>query len=352
MIQAIPTVRAMAGYALADLGDSAAVSLAQNESMRPPSPRAIEAGQAALTQSALYPDPDWTDLRRAIAAAHPVAEDQVLCGAGSMELIGALVRAFTGPGDEVLGTQYGYAFLAAATQQAGARYHAAPERGYVVDIDALLAAVTPATRLVCLCNPGNPTSTRLPNTQILRLRAALPPDVLLLVDQAYAEFDAQDHSAVFELVARGDTVVTRTLSKAYGLAGARVGWGVFPPVIRAQIRKLLNPNNVALASQAMATATMQDQAYMRETVALTASIRDSFARRLRAAGIHTPESATNFVLIPLRDARKAQDADAALREAGLILRGMGGSGLPHCLRATIGPAPVMAAVADILEDFA
>ncbi|MEO1779723.1 MAG: histidinol-phosphate transaminase [Pseudomonadota bacterium] len=352
MITAVASVRAMASYALAELGDGAALSLAQNESLRAPSPQALAAGQVALAASHLYPDPDWTDLRHAIAAVHPVAPAHVLCGAGSMELIGCLVRAFAGPGDDVLGTQYGYAFLSTAAQQAGATYVAAPEADYRVDIRALLSAVTPATRLICVCNPGNPTGTRVPNSDILWLRDALPDDILLLVDQAYAEFDDQDHAAIFRLVDRGNTVVTRTLSKAYGLAGARVGWGAMPPAIGAELRKLLNPNNIALASQAMATAAMKDQAYMRDTVALTADIRERFAARLRSAGYDVPDSATNFVLIPLKDSETAKRADSALLQAGYILRGMGGYGLPHCLRATIVSEPAMTAVADILEGFA
>lgn len=352
MIQAVATVRAMSSYALAELSDAAAISLAQNESLRAPSPKALEAGQAALTGCQMYPDPDWTLLRHAIATAHPVTSEQVLCGAGSMELIGGLIRAFAGPGDDVIGTQFGYAFLATATRQAGANYIAAPEIDYRVDIHTLLAEVTPATRLVCVCNPGNPTGTRLPNSEILRLREMLRSDILLLVDQAYAEFDDQDHAGVFRLVDRGDTVVTRTLSKAYGLAGARAGWGAFPVPIGAEVRKLLNPNNIAYVSQAMAQAAMKDQGYMRQTVALTGTVRDQFTARVRSAGYAAPSSATNFVLIPFKDVGAAMCANTALLNAGYILRGMGGYGLPQCLRATVGTQSVMMAVADVLEEIA
>ncbi|MEL7098424.1 MAG: histidinol-phosphate transaminase [Pseudomonadota bacterium] len=352
MIEAVAHIAGMDSYALADLGPDSAVSLAQNESLAPPCPAALAAGQAALAAAALYPDPDWTDLRRAIGQAHPNLQGEVLCGAGSMELIGALVRAYAGPGDQVLGTAYGYAFLASAAQQAGAGYAAAPEARYTVSVDAILEAVTPVTRLVCVCNPGNPTGTALPNADIVRLRDALPAHVLLLVDQAYAEFDPQDHAPIMGLVARGDTVVTRTLSKAYGLAGARVGWGVFPAHVAAELRKLLNPNNISASSQAMATAAMQDQAYMRGVVAETARIRDAFSARLRAAGYDVPASAGNFVLIPFADVGAARTADTALKQAGFILRAMGGYGLSHCLRATIGAAPHMDAVATLLEELA
>lgn len=345
----VPAVAAMASYVLADLGDAKAVSLAQNESLLPPSPRALAASQAVLRQSHLYPDPDWHALRAAIANVYPVAPDTLICGAGSMELIGCLIRAFAGPGDEVLGTAYGYLFVATAAEQAGARYVTVPEPDFTVSVDAILAKVSDATQIVFVCNPGNPTGTRIPNAELLRLRAALPSDVLLVIDQAYSEFDRQNPVTIFDLVARGDTVVTRTLSKAYGLAGARVGWAAVPPEIGAEMRKLLNPNNISLGSQTLAVAAVEDQSYMQDAVEQTAAIRDAFSKRLRAAGYALPESHTNFVLIPFESPEAAAQAEAVLRGAGYILRGMKGYGLAHCLRATIGPQAVMDAVADILE---
>jgi len=335
MIAPVAYVRAMAGYALADLGDANAVSLAQNESAYPASPLAIAAGQSALAGMPRYPDSDWADLRRTIGKILGLEPNRILCGAGSMELIGCLIRAFAGPGDEVLGTEYGYLFLRTAAAQAQAVHVKAAEDRMAVSVDALLAAVRPRTRIVFLCNPGNPTGTCIPNTEILRLRAKLPDTTLLVVDQAYGEFDAQDPSAIFALVDRGDTVVLRTLSKAYGLAGARVGWGLFPPEIGAEVRKLLNPNNISVVSQAMATAAMRDQAYMRQVVAKTAATRDQFATALRAIGLRVPTSNTNFVLIGFRNAVEAKAADTKLRAAGLLARSMGGYGLADCLRATI-----------------
>lgn len=349
MIRPVPAVAAMASYALADLGAAKAISLAQNESAFAASPQAIAAGQAAVAASTVYPDPDWRDLRAAIASVHHLPAAHLLCGAGSMELIGCLIRAFAGPGDAVLGTSYGYLFVATACQQSGATYLQAPEPDLTVSVDLLLEAVTPATRIVFLCNPGNPTGTRVPNCEIQRLRDGLAADVLLVVDQAYGEFDDQDPRAIFELVGRGDSVVLRTFSKAYGLAAARVGWGYFPPAIAAETRKLLNPNNISSSSQEMARAAMLDQSHMRDVVRQTARIRDSFADRVRRAGLVVPQSHTNFVLIRYPRAAAAKRADAALRDRGYILRAMGGYGLPDCLRATIGTADTMDAVADIIE---
>ncbi len=347
MIRPVPAVAAMQPYALADL-DRGLLSLAQNESHLPPSPAALAAGQDALTQQCLYPDPDWHRLRHAIADTHALDPDGILCGAGSMELIGSLIRAFSGPGDEVLAPQYGYLYAATACRQAGSSYRTAPEADYTVSVDALLQAVTPATRILFLCNPGNPTGTRIDSAGILRLRDTLPDRVLLVVDQAYAEFDPQDPRPVFSLTSRGDTVITRTFSKAYALAGARVGWGVFPADVAVETRKLLSPNNVSGVSQAMAEAAIRDQGHMAASVASVAAIRDGFTASLRASGYPCPESHTNFVLIPFPDAESARAADGRLRKAGYLLRGMGGYGLTHCLRATVAEAEVMSRVAEVL----
>ncbi|KIC12739.1 aminotransferase [Leisingera sp. ANG-M1] len=343
MIRAVPHVAAMASYALADLGGEGTISLAQNESAFAASPAAIAAGKAVLEQMPLYPDPEWPDLRAAVDEVHGLDPAKILCGAGSMELIGCLIRAFAGPGDRVLGTDYGYAFVSSASAQVQADYVKARERELTVSVDDILAATTPETRIVFVCNPGNPTGTLIPNGEILRLREGLPADVLLVVDQAYAEFaDASNDPAdVFALVDRGDTVVMRTLSKAYSLAGARAGWGYFPPEIAGEVRKLLNPNNISIPSQAMAAAAMRDQAHLLDVVAKTAAIRDGFAEGCRALGLTVPQSHTNFVLMRFASPEQAQAADAALRAEKLLMRGMGGYGLNDCLRATICSQEIM-----------
>jgi len=340
-LKATAHIEAMSAFALANFGGFDRPTLAQNESAFPPSPKAIEAGRDAVARSHLYPDPDWTLLRDAIARAYGVERDLILCGAGSMDLIACTIAAFAGPGAEVLGTDYAYNFVASATARVGATYVKAAEHGYEVSIDAVLAAVTAATRIVFVCNPGNPTGTRIKNAELLRLRAALPGDVLLVIDQAYGEFDDQDPQTVFALAGRDDTAVLRTLSKAYGLAGARIGWGLFAPQIAAEVHKMQNSNQVSTVSLAMAVAAIEDQAYMRATVARTADIRDRFAQGLQGAGYEVPESRTNFVLVRFADAAAAAAADDALRGADIIVRGLSGYGLTDCLRMTVGPQDVM-----------
>lgn len=352
MIASVPHVRAMTRYPLADAGAPGNVSLARNESAFPPSPRALAAAQAALARTASYPDPDWTELRAAIAATHRLEPANILCGAGSTELIGALIHAFAGPGDTVLGSQFGYGFVATACAQAQADYATAGEVMMCVSVANLAHAVTPRTRVVYLCNPGNPSGTLITNAKIGALRQYLPDDVLLIVDQAYGEFAdaAQDAAQVFAMTGRGNTVVLRSFSKAYGLAGARVGWGYFPPELTAEIRKLLNPSNISALSQAMAAAAMRDRAHMAAIVARTENLRDGFAADARGLGIEVPPSFANFVLLRFPSVDLARHADRALRQAGLVLRGMGDYGLPEALRATIAAPEVMVRVLEVLAE--
>lgn len=351
MIQPNPKIAALAPYALADLSappGKRLVSLAQNESAFPPSPKAIMAAQESLSGSHLYPDHDWKDLRRAIADLHGIPAEGILCGAGSMELIACLTHCYCGPGDRVLSSQYAYAFFRTATLATGANYDIASESGLTLSVDALLAEVRPETKVVFVANPGNPTGTRIGRAELVKLRNALPPHVLMVIDEAYGEFADAPGEATFDLVARGDTVVLRTLSKAYGLAGLRVGWGLFPPAIASEIRKVLNPNNISIASQAAATAAVEDQGYMHEVCRATAARRDRFRADLLALGLNAPESFTNFLLIEFNDNGAAQRADAALRDEGILMRGMAGYGLPQCLRATIGAEADMQAATEIL----
>ncbi len=334
MINPVTNVAAMAAYELADLQPTL-LSLAQNESAYPCSPLAIEAGRQALQDVHLYSDPDWLALREAIGSVHSLPVDQVLCGAGSMEIIAAIIRTYSQASDEVLGTAYGYLFVATACKQAGSTYRQAAEPLLQVDVDELLANVSDATRIVFVCNPGNPTGTRIPNAELVRLRDNLPRDVLLVIDQAYAEFDDQDPSAAFDLIERGNTIITRTLSKAYALAGQRVGWGAFPADIAVQVRKLLNPNNVSGVAQGMATAAMLDQKYMLGLVKKTAETRRLLRNTLTEQGWEVPDSHTNFLLMVLNSVEACRRLDSTLRKAGFLARGMGGYNLAHCLRLTI-----------------
>ena len=306
----------------------------------------------AVANAHLYPDPEWAGLRNELAALHRIPASAILCGNGSMELIACLTQTYCDEQGAVLAPAHAYPFFLTATELTRARYDAAPEEGVTASIDALLAAVQPDTRIVFIANPGNPTGTRIPRAELVRLREGLRGDILLVVDEAYGEFADHLGEPVFDLVGRGDTVILRTFSKAYGLAGMRVGWGLFPESIAGEVRKVMNPNNISAAGQAAAAAALSDQAYMRETCAITARLRDGFLHRLREAGFDVAESFTNFALIRFDDARAAQQADAALRAEGVVTRAQSGAGLSDCLRVTVGTAEELNFAASLLEHWA
>ena len=355
MIKARAHIAAMSPYAIADLtapDGQRLISLSQNESLRPPSPRAIEAAARAIGGAQLYPDPDWTALRQALATQHGLQAANILCGNGSMELILALALAFAGKDSAILAPAHGYPFFRTVAQLACARFDTAPETERQVSVDALLAAVQPDTRLLFLANPGNPTGTRISKRELARLRKGLREDILLIIDEAYGEFADHLDEPSFDLTERGGTVVLRSFSKAYGLAGLRIGWGLFPPQVACELRKVLNPNTVSVAAQAAATAAVADQAYMRETCAGTRQLAEEFRARLQDAGFRTRESFANFVLIPFDDPAAAKRADAFLRARGVFLRPQAGAGLPHCLRATIADVEKLGLAAQYLEEWA
>lgn len=340
MTRALPHIAAMSPYALADMTAPDwldLVSLSQNESLRGPSPAVVEAAKSALSDGAFYPDPDWTSLRAALAHQHGIAMEGILCGAGSLDLIGCLARVFSGPDRAILAPAHAYPFFRTAAQMANARFDTAPEQNETVCVDAVLKAVARDTSIVFLANPGNPTGTHIAKSDLSRLRAELRADILLVIDEAYGEFIDARTERCWDLVDKGNCVVLRTFSKAYAMAGFRVGWGLFPTTVATELRKVMNPNGNTGVSQAAAVAAITDQTYMIETCEATTALRDDTADRLREVGFDIVPSVTNFVLVRFETTEAAYSADAALRAKGIFLRRQQGAGLPHALRMTIGP---------------
>lgn len=351
MIRPNAHVSAMAPYAMAQLAAPpgySLLSLSQNESLRPPSPYVLKAAAGALDRAALYPDPVWTDLRAALSVLHGLDAQSILCGAGSLDLIAALTLVYTGPDRAVLAPQHAYPFFRTAAEMAGARYDTAPERDWTVDVDALLAAVRSDCGLVFLANPANPTGTRVRRSELVRLRQGLPDDVLLVIDEAYGEFCDDLGEPSWSFVDSGNCVVLRTFSKAYGLAGLRVGWGVFPPELARELGKVLNPNGITSVSQAAAQAALEDQAYMKETCAITATLRAQCTASLSSAGFDVIPSHANFVMMDCADDARAESLCAHLAKRGIVLRRQQGASAPQAVRMTIGTEADMArALAEI-----
>ena len=311
------------------------ISLSQNESMRPPSPMIIDAVNRAIHNGALYPDPEWTGLRSALSHVHGIDANSILCGTGSLDLIGCIAHVFAGPTRSVLAPKHAYPFFRSAAEMSGARFDTAPEKNAAVDVDALLQNVNPDTGIMFIANPANPTGTRIPKGELQRLRKNLRDDILLVIDEAYGEFADHLNESTFDMVSE-NTAVLRTLSKAYGMAGYRVGWGVFAPTIRTEVQKVMNPNNISCLSQAAAVAAITDQAYMRVTCERTADLAAATRHELSSRGFKVLESFTNFVLIDLKTADHAIAAETMLLSEGVVLRRQAGAVLPHCLRMTLG----------------
>jgi histidinol-phosphate aminotransferase len=326
------------------------IRLASNESALGPSPKAVAAYRALAGEIHRYPDGDSEELRQALGRVHGLDPARIVCGAGSDELITMLLRAYAGPGDEVLYSRHGFLMYPINTLTVGATPVAAPETALTADVDALLARVTPRTRMVFLANPNNPTGTYLGIAEMERLHRGLPPDVLLVIDAAYAEFVGRnDYEPGIALANRADNVVMlRTFSKIYALAGLRLGWAYCTPEIADVLHRVRGPFNINAAAQAAGIAAVEDA----EAVARARAHNDQwlpwFSQRLAALGIELTASVGNFVLAQFAD---ADAAFAFLQRRGILTRKMGAYGLPDRLRITIGSGEEMETVAAVLADF-
>ena len=328
------------------------IQLGQNELCVPPSPHAIEAAARATGDLNRYPELGHGRLRRAIAGVHGLDTGKVVCGAGSIELMGLLATAYCEPGVEVVVSRFGYKYFQLQCAAAGAALRVAPEPAWRVDVDAVLGAVTARTRLVYVVNPGNPTGTCLEDGGLARLRTCLPEQVMLVVDGAYAEFaTGAGYESGFDLVDAGrNVVVLRTFSKAYGLAGLRVGWMYAPGDVIDAVGRVRPPNTITPAGLAAAEAAVRDRAHLDGVVREVVRLRGEFRTHVRRLGLEAGPSHANFVLVrfPGDGPVGAEQAFERLRNAGIIVRPTGSYGLSDCLRVTIGSAEEMAAVSDEL----
>ena len=324
------------------------VKLSANENPLGCSPSALEA-LAGKHNPARYPDPDARELRSKIGEFYRLNPTQIVCGTGSDELLNLAAQAYAGPGDEVLFSRFSFSVYDIAARRCGATPVVAPDADYGTDADALLALVSERTRVVFLANPNNPTGTFMSSSEVAALHAALPKDVLLVLDQAYAEYltPEQDDGGL-ELAARHDNVlVTRTFSKIYGLAGERIGWAYGAPDLIASLNRIRGPFNVTNSGQAAAIAAIGDQDFVTQSRKHNAAARAQFAEVVESLGNHglrAVPSEANFVLVLFEGSLTAEAALAGLNEAGYAVRHLPGQGLAHALRITIGCAGDMQAI--------
>ena len=332
------------------------IKLSANENPLGTSAAALVARSAAGEPSR-YPDPDARELRAAIGALHAIDPARIVCGTGSDELLNLAAQGFAGPGDEVLYVRYGFAVYDIAARRCGATPVVAPDADYGTDVETLLALVSERTRVVFLANPNNPTGTVMTAAEVARLHAGLPGDVLLVLDQAYAEYleDGEDDAGLALAAAHRNVLVTRTFSKIYGLAGERIGWATGDAALLNVLNRIRGPFNVTNSGQAAGLAALGDQDFVRASRRANAEGRATFTAAIAALGNHglrAVPSKANFVLVLFEGALSAEAALEGLAQGGYAVRWLPGQGLPQALRITIGTPAQMAAVAAKLRALA
>lgn len=329
--------------------------LSSNETPLGASAAAIDAYRAAADHLEIYPDGSATELRRAIAKAHGLNADNIICSNGSDELLGLLASIYLSPGDEGIFTEHGFLVYKIQILAAGATPVVVPEKDLRADVDAILAAVTERTKIVFLANPNNPTGTYVADAEIRRLQAGLPPHVLLVLDAAYAEYVRRnDYAAGIELVSQNNNVVmTRTFSKIHGLAALRIGWLYGPDHVVDAINRVRGPFNVNAVAIAAGAAAIGDHAHVDAAVAHNEKWLPVLSQAFTGLGLTVTPSVGNFILITFPDdaARNAEAADAYLVARGYVLRRVTAYGLPNALRMSIGSDEANQGVIDALTAF-
>lgn len=330
------------------------IKLSSNENNLGPSPAAIAAITEYASKINRYPDSSSAELRKAIAEIYKLDASRIVCGAGSDELIGLLVNAYAGAGDEVLYSQHGFLMYKIYTQGAGATPVVAQENNLTADVDALLAKVTGRTRILFIANPNNPTGSYISASELKRLRSGLPENVILVIDGAYSEYaDKSDYSDGLELAETSkNTVILRTFSKIYGLSALRIGWGYFPPAIADAINRVRGPFNTSSIGQIAAIAAVRDIKYTQQVKEHNILWREWVTTEIQGTGLKVYPSIANFILVQFPETKiNAQTANAFLLARGIIPREVTEYGLPDCLRITIGSEEENRTLVDALKEF-
>ncbi|MEP3278058.1 MAG: histidinol-phosphate transaminase [Stappiaceae bacterium] len=329
--------------------------LSSNETPLGASPNARAAYANIAQKLELYPDGAATELRQAIADVHGLNADNLICGAGSDELLNLLAYAYLGSGDEAVYSRHGFLVYEIAIRAAGAIPVIAAETDLTADVDALLGAVTPKTRVVFLANPNNPTGTYLPFDEIKRLHQGLADDVLLVLDAAYAEYVRRnDYESGLELVSTSNNVVmTRTFSKIHGLASLRLGWAYAPTHIIDVLNRIRGPFNVSGPAIAAGIAAIKDREFIEAAVRHNNKWLNWLTEQIGALGLDVTPSVGNFILIHFPDetGKTARDADSYLSERACLLRAVTGYGLPDALRMSVGTEEANRTVVEHLTAF-
>ncbi len=330
------------------------VKLSANENPLGSSAAVLEARAAAPLPNA-YPDPDARELREALGELHGVDPARIVCGTGSGELLNCVTQAYAGVGDEILFSRYSFSLYPILAAKVGADAVMADDDNLAASVDNLLAKVSDRTRIVLLDNPNNPVGSWLDRSEVYRLHAALPETVVLVIDQAYAEYlpHGEDDGGIALAEKAQNVLVTRTFSKAYGLAGERIGWATGAPHIIDALNRIRGPFNVTLAGHSAAVAAVADQDFVARSRDHNNAELARFEERIAALGNHgltAIPSKANFSLVRFSGEVTAEQALHAIADAGYAVRHLPGQGLGDCLRITIGKREDMDRIADVLAE--
>ncbi|HWH67824.1 MAG TPA: histidinol-phosphate transaminase [Candidatus Sulfotelmatobacter sp.] len=311
------------------------IKLASNENPLGPSRLAVAAMRKAAAQVHLYPDGSAFYLKQKLAAKLAVTPANLILGSGSNEVIELLGHALLSPEAEVVVSQYCFAVYPIVTALFGAKLVMVPSKNYAHDLDAMLAAITPNTRLVFVANPNNPTGTTASREDLARFVAAVPPHVVIALDEAYLEFLDEPLDLVPEIRngTKYNLVLMRTFSKIYGLAGLRLGYGIAHPGFIAELEKIRQPFNINLIAQAGALAALDDAAHAEKTRRINSRGLKLYTRTFRKLGLEFIPSQANFILVRVGEGARVFNE---LQKLGVIVRPMGGYQLPEWIRISVG----------------
>ncbi len=328
------------------------IKLSSNENPFGPSPKAIEAYKSQSENLYRYPTSSHDALRSAISEVEDIPPANIICGAGSDELIGMLIQAYTNVGDEVLYPEHGFLMYKIYALSQGAIPRTAAEKNLTTDVDALLETVTEKTKIVFLANPNNPTGTYINSSELSRLRKGLREDIILAIDGAYAEYmDEDDYTDGSDLVAEGEnTIMLRTFSKIYGLPALRVGWAYAPESMIDVLNRIRGPFNVNAAALAAASSAIKDLSYTHDIKNKNSEQR---ARLIKAINekYKTVPAFGNFILIDFGSPATATAVNNHLLEYGIIVREVSAYGLPNYLRVSVGTKAENDEFLDVLSKF-
>ena len=311
------------------------IKLASNENPLGVSPLAMRAIQTAIADLARYPDGSGFELKQALARRYGVDMAQIVLGNGSNDVLNAAARAFLAPSSEAVYSQHAFAIYALEIQYTGATGVEAPARGFAHDLRAMLAAITPRTRMLFIANPNNPTGTLLGATELHGFLRAVPRHVIVVLDEAYNEYipAALKSDSLAWLAEFPNLIVTRTFSKAYGLAGLRVGYAFAHPDVADLMNRVRQPFNVNSISLAAAAAALEDHDFVRRSFELNQAGMQQVTAGLTKLGLDFIPSAGNFVSVNVKDGAAVFQR---LLQRGVIVRPIGGYGMPAYLRVSIG----------------